>query len=196
MHASMRRPLVSPTAGMQRQPVAAMQLQQKRSLQQPVRVASIQQTSIASLTERKNYFDGPDKRPIILFDGVCNVCNTGVDVALSAQQGGEQMFRFAPLQSEAGRELLQQCGRATDDISSIVLVEPHQHSIKSEAILRIGTKMRAPLGQLAVLGFAVPKFVRDVLYDQVANNRYTVFGKRKDCRVCDGKLKGADYVTK
>lgn len=66
--------------------------------------------------------------------GSCTVrrCNTGVDVALSAQQGGEQMFRFAPLQSEAGRELLQQCGRATDDISSIVLVEPHQHSIKSE----------------------------------------------------------------
>lgn len=103
--------------------------------------------------------------------------------------------RFAPLQSAAGRELLQRCGREPDDITSIVLVEEDRCLIKSEAILRIACSLDAPWAQLSTAGYVLPLSVRDVLYDQVANNRYTVFGKRKECRVCDQKLKDVDFVT-
>lgn len=162
-------------------------------------IARLLSTNLASRSDApssstKDYFGGPDKRPIILFDGVCNMCNTGVNVALDSQEA-KQAFRFAPLQSQAGRTLLQQCGRAPDDISSIVLVEDGQHSVKSQAILRIGQHLNPPLGQLATLGFIVPNFLRDIAYDQVANNRYNVFGKRQECRACDEKLQGADFLT-
>lgn len=104
--------------------------------------------------------------------------------------------RFAPLQSSAGRALLQRCGRQPDDISSIVLVEEDGCSIKSEAILQIAQRLDAPWAQLGTAGFIVPLGLRDVMYDQVANNRYTVFGKRKECRACDGKLKlGQNFLS-
>ena len=63
-------------------------------------------------------------------------------------------FRFTPLQSEAGRELLQRCGRRPDDISSIVLVEEGRCAVKSEAILRIAQSLDAPWSQLGSAGEA------------------------------------------
>ncbi len=104
------------------------------------------------------------------------------------------LHRFAPLQSSAGSALLQRCGRAPNDISSIVLVEEDRCLIKSEAILKIGQQLDPPWAQLATAGFFVPLGLRDVLYDQVADNRYTIFGKRKECRTCDQRLTGADFL--
>jgi predicted DCC family thiol-disulfide oxidoreductase YuxK len=68
------------------------------------------------------YFQA-DSRPVILFDGVCNLCNGGVNFMLDWDRRGE--FRLAALQSPAGRKLLQRSGRSPDDISSIVLVRVH-----------------------------------------------------------------------
>jgi predicted DCC family thiol-disulfide oxidoreductase YuxK len=120
--------------------------------------------------------------PPLCLRHVCSGCTT-------------YMCRFAPLQSEAGRSLLRRCGRQPDDISSIVLVEDGRCLIKSEAILQIAQQLDAPWPWVSAPGFVLPLGLRDVLYDQVANNRYTVFGKRKACRACDGRLSGENFLS-
>ncbi|CAL8468395.1 g7935 [Coccomyxa elongata] len=127
-----------------------------------------------------------DKRPIILFDGVCNLCNGGVKFAL--ENDSKANLRFAALQSDTGKRLLQRCGRRPDDISSIVLVEPNACHIKSEAILRIGKLLRAPYPALVEILFPLPNVFRDLVYDRIAGNRYRIFGKSDVCR-----LTNADY---
>jgi len=126
-----------------------------------------------------------DKRSIILFDGVCNLCNNGVQTAVGNDP--QQKFRFAALQSDIGRALQQRCGRQPDDLSSIVLVTPDAFHIKSEAILRIGSGLRQPFPVLAAPLFIIPLPVRDAVYDQIANNRYSFFGKRDVCQLSDNQ---------
>lgn len=93
-------------------------------------------------------------------------CNGGVNTALRFDEEGA--LRFAALQSKAGKSLLQRSGRKPDDISSIVLVEPDESHIKSEAILRIAKYLQNPFPFLALFGFPLPLFVRDSLYDTVS----------------------------
>eukprot|EP01025_Chloroclados_australasicus_P020212 TRINITY_DN2129_c0_g1_i4.p1 TRINITY_DN2129_c0_g1~~TRINITY_DN2129_c0_g1_i4.p1 ORF type:complete len:215 (-),score=13.49 TRINITY_DN2129_c0_g1_i4:350-946(-) len=133
-----------------------------------------------------DYF-AADDRPIILFDGVCNLCNGGVNIVLDWDTKG--VFRMAALQSNAGRNLLQRCGRSPDDISSMVLVENNRFHIKSEAVLRIGQRLNMPLPLLAGLVFPIPLVIRDAAYDQMAINRYNIFGKRDVCRANDERFK-------
>lgn len=94
-------------------------------------------------------------------------------------------FRMAALQSEAGKKLLVRCGRQADDISSIVLVEPAAHHIRSDAVLRIAQRLGLPLPLVAAALLPVPRPIRDVVYDQVANNRYLLFGRTPSCRLSD-----------
>mmetsp|Transcript_11485 Transcript_11485/g.70619 ORF Transcript_11485/g.70619 Transcript_11485/m.70619 type:complete len:191 (+) Transcript_11485:35-607(+) len=124
-----------------------------------------------------------DKRPIVLFDGVCNMCNGGVNFILDWDKN--QRLRFGALQSEAGRKLLERCGRSPDDISSIVLVEEKTHHLKSDAILRIAQACDMPLAVASSMMFLFPAFFRDGVYDVVANNRYSVLGIRDTCRLSD-----------
>lgn len=130
-----------------------------------------------------NYFAN-DTRPIILFDGVCNLCNGAVNFMLDIDTKGA--YRLAALQSPAGRALLQRCGRNPDDISSIVLVQANgQHHIRSEAVLRIAEGLQVPFPIVAAALLPIPRMVRDPLYDLVANNRYIVFGRTPACRMSD-----------
>ncbi len=152
----------------------------------------------------------------MLFDGVCNMCNGGVDFMVrweAARRPGEPALRFAALQSEPGRALLRKCGRAPDDISSIVLVAgegdggggraralggPEAGSdfwIKSEAILRIAQECRAPLPWLAAALHLLPRTFRDAVYDVVADNRYRIFGRRDACRLGAGASLGAESFS-
>jgi len=134
-------------------------------------------------------FTESDARGIILYDGVCNLCNGAVNFAMeydSDRTSGS--VRFAALQSDAGRALLRNCGREETDISSIVFVEgprPEESYVKSEAILRIAKRMRAPFPQLSALGSVVPRAIGDFVYDLVADNRYSILGKRDVCRLGD-----------
>ena len=126
-----------------------------------------------------------DKRPVILFDGVCNMCNNAVNLALDWDKDGK--LRFSALQSNVGRALLQVHGRNADDISSIVLVKSDGVYIKSDAILKITEELTPfsllPLKPAAELSrLIVPKFLRDIIYDNVADNRYSIMGKRNECR--------------
>ena len=95
------------------------------SLQRRVHALNADESSTGSNcrqpSDSQHFRDG-DSRPVILFDGVCNLCNGGVNFMLYFDTGA--VHRMAALQSNAGRELLPCCGRRPDDISSIVLVEP------------------------------------------------------------------------
>lgn len=123
-----------------------------------------------------------DKRPIILFDGVCNLCNGGVNFALDNDSVGS--FRFASLQSRTGQALLLRSGKKASDISSIVLVTTKTSYFKSDAVLRIarGLNTNPALPLIGTLGPIAPKFLRNIVYDFVADNRYR-FGESDQCRM-------------
>ncbi|CAJ1955086.1 unnamed protein product [Sphenostylis stenocarpa] len=127
-----------------------------------------------------SFFD-QDKRPIMLFDGVCNLCNGGVKFVRDNDRN--KTIRYEALQSEAGKMLLRRSGRAPDDISSVVLVERDRSYIKSEAVLKIMEYIDLPFPQLAILLQFVPLFIRDFVYDNVANNRYMIFGRSESCEI-------------
>jgi predicted DCC family thiol-disulfide oxidoreductase YuxK len=130
-----------------------------------------------------------DKRPVILFDGVCNMCNSAVNLALDWDPKG--YLRFSALQSNVGRALLEANGRKADDISSIVLVTKDGAFVKSDAVLKITEELMPtsllPLKPAAVVTrLLIPKFLRDIIYDNVADNRYQIMGKRIECRLDSG----------
>ncbi|XVE89111.1 hypothetical protein DITRI_Ditri19aG0124200 [Diplodiscus trichospermus] len=127
-----------------------------------------------------SFFD-QDTRPIMLFDGVCNLCNGGVRLVRDVDRN--RRIRFEALQSEAGKKLLRRSGRAPDDISSVVLVEKDRSYIKSEAVLKIMEYLELPFPQLAFFLQFVPLFIRDFMYDNVANNRYALFGYSDSCEI-------------
>ncbi|KAI4329325.1 hypothetical protein L6164_021603 [Bauhinia variegata] len=131
--------------------------------------------------EATSSFFEKDTRPIMLFDGVCNLCNGGVKFVRDNDRN--RRIRYEALQSEAGKMLLQRSGRAPDDISSVVLVEKERSYIKSEAVLKIMEHIDLPFPQLAFFLHFVPLFVRDFFYDNVANNRYTIFGRTESCEI-------------
>ncbi|MCO5571748.1 hypothetical protein L7F22_025496 [Adiantum nelumboides] len=133
--------------------------------------------------ERADDYFLTDSRPIILFDGVCNLCNGGVN--MFHDNDPNETLRFAALQSPAGRVLLQRSGRSPDDISSIVLVEKDRSYIKSEAVLRIANYLPLPFPLIAGMLNPFPLFVKDIVYDTVANNRYNIFGQTSECRLTD-----------
>lgn len=126
-----------------------------------------------------------DSRPIILFDGACNMCNAGVNFILDFDSGAR--LRMSALQSETGRGLLEHSGRRPDDISSIVLVEESGHHIKSDAILKIGQLLNMPFPIVCSLFLTAPAVLRDGAYDVVADNRYNVFGRARECRLWDDR---------
>ncbi|XVF86477.1 hypothetical protein PTKIN_Ptkin18bG0043500 [Pterospermum kingtungense] len=134
-----------------------------------------------SWVEATSSFFDQDTRPIMLFDGVCNLCNGGVRFVRDVDRN--RRIRFEALQSEAGKKLLRRSGRAPDDISSVVLVEKDRSYIKSEAVLRIMEYLDLPFPQLALFLQFVPLFIRDFVYDNVANNRYALFGYSDSCEI-------------
>ncbi|CAN0905141.1 DCC family protein At1g52590, chloroplastic [Linum grandiflorum] len=95
----------------------------------------------------------------------------------------DRRIRYEALQSEPGRRLLRRSGRAPDDISSVVLVEKDRSYTKSEAVLKIMEYIDLPFPQLALFLQFVPLFLRDFVYDNVANNRYNIFGRSESCEV-------------
>jgi predicted DCC family thiol-disulfide oxidoreductase YuxK len=119
-----------------------------------------------------------DAGPILLFDGVCNLCS-GV-VRFLAPRDPTGRIRFASLQSPVGRALLERGDRPTDEFDSIVLVEGEDHYVKSTAALRVAHHLRAPWSWLAALR-VVPRPLRDAVYALVARSRYRIFGRKDHC---------------
>lgn len=120
------------------------------------------------------------ENPIILFDGVCNLCNGFVDFIILRDPMG--IYRFASLQSELGQEKSSNCRTMESVMESVVLIEGEKCYFKSSAALHIARRLRFPWPLL--YGFMIiPRFFRDVIYDFIANNRYEWFGKRDTCRL-------------
>uniref|UniRef100_A0A803LN26 Uncharacterized protein n=1 Tax=Chenopodium quinoa TaxID=63459 RepID=A0A803LN26_CHEQI len=113
--------------------------------------------------------------------GVCNLCNGGVKFVRDNDRN--RNIRYEALQSESGKMLLRRSGRDPDDISSVVLVEKERSYIKSEAVLKIMEYINLPFPQLALFLNLVPLFIRDFAYDNLANNRYNIFGKSESCEI-------------
>ena len=97
--------------------------------------------------------------------GVLSSCNGAVNFLLYWDKDAQ--YRLAALQSKAGSELLQQAGRQPGDLSSVVLVEPGQAYVKSDAVLRIGRRLNTPFFILGSMGLPVPHLIRDAAYDLV-----------------------------
>lgn len=118
--------------------------------------------------------------PIVLFDGVCNLCNASVNFIITRDPG--KRVRFAALQSEAGRALLREHGLPDDFVASLVLIEGGRVRVDSSGALGIAAHLKRPWRWLRFLRL-VPSFLRDALYRLVADHRYRWFGRREACRL-------------
>lgn len=115
---------------------------------------------------------------IILFDGVCNLCNSTVQKVI--ENDYKNQFKFASLQSEFGQEFLKKNDLSTEEFNSIILVDGERYFTKSDAALRIGRELKG-IYKWSKLLFVFPKFIRDFVYDIISQNRYRWFGKQESC---------------
>ncbi len=116
--------------------------------------------------------------PVILFDGVCNLCNTAVQFVIKYDP--KNIFQFASLQSEPGQALLKKYQLPVQDFNSFILIENEKLFIKSTAALKVAKQLNGPVKLL--YGFIiVPAFIRNAVYSIIAKNRYRWFGKKDSC---------------
>jgi predicted DCC family thiol-disulfide oxidoreductase YuxK len=122
--------------------------------------------------------DVPEGHPVVLFDGVCNLCVGSVQFLI--ERDPEARFRFAPLQSEVGERLVADCGLDSEAMDSVVLVDEGRCYVKSDAVIRIGRHLGG-VYRLLSAGRLLPRRLRDAVYDVVAARRYGWFGRRDRC---------------
>ena len=127
------------------------------------------------------------QRKIILFDGICNLCNGSVVFILQHEK--DHTVQFASIQSEMGQRLLDWCGLPKGFNQAVVLIDHGRIYLGSTAALNIGQQLRFPWSFLSHVGLIVPRFVRDWAYKQIAIHRYQWFGKRDVCMVPTENLK-------
>jgi predicted DCC family thiol-disulfide oxidoreductase YuxK len=135
-----------------------------------------------TVPQRLDDLDGP----ILLFDGVCNLCNAAVRFVIRFDAAAR--FQFAPLQSAVGQALLERHGLATADFDSVVLIEDGDYATKSTAALRVARQLDGPWPLLYPL-IVLPERVRDRAYDVVADYRYRLFGRKDECPVPDPEIR-------
>jgi len=128
----------------------------------------------------------PRDKPILLFDGVCNLCSDGVQFVY--ERDPDASVRFAPLQSETAEQLLDDVGFEDYDFDTFVLVDGDEYYTKSTAALRVARELDGPTSLLWHLRY-VPRVVRDAVYDVVASSRYSVFGKKDRCMLPTPELR-------
>lgn len=127
-----------------------------------------------------------ENKKIILFDGVCNLCNGAINFII--ERDTKNVFQFAALQSEAGEALTTKFGIDTQKVDSIILIDNGTYYAKSTAALRVSKYLSGAYPLL--YGFMIiPKFVRDWVYDYIAKNRYKLFGKKESCMIPTKELK-------
>lgn len=123
---------------------------------------------------------------IILFDGVCNFCNSSINFVIDHDP--EKHFKFAALQSEIGQEILTQFHKNTKDFDSVILLKNNQLYEKSEAALEITKHLSGFWKYLSVFKI-LPTFFLNFFYDIIAKNRYRIFGKSDSCRMPTAELR-------
>ncbi|MCB9047061.1 MAG: thiol-disulfide oxidoreductase DCC family protein [Chitinophagales bacterium] len=121
------------------------------------------------------------ERPVLLFDGVCNLCNGFVQAII--RNDSKKLFRFSSLQSGTGARVLQYVSQDMGAVpDSLILVYRDKYYLRSDAALKTAQLLGGKWLFLTI-GYIFPKFLRNKIYDLVARNRYKWFGRRDECMV-------------
>lgn len=124
--------------------------------------------------------------PLLLFDGVCNLCSGTVQFILKHDQ--KEKFTFASLQSDIGQKILEENDLSTTDFQSFILMENGTCYARSTAALKVSGYLGFPYNLLLVF-LLIPRPIRDYFYNIVAKNRYRWFGKKESCWLPTPELK-------
>lgn len=130
----------------------------------------------------------PKNKQLILFDGVCNLCNSSVLYVIKRDK--KNKFLFAPLQSDVGKEVIKKFNINTEKTDSILLYNPVKDKItyRSTAALLVSKHLGLPSNLLAIF-LIVPAFIRNWVYNFIAKNRYKWYGKKESCMIPTPELK-------
>lgn len=123
---------------------------------------------------------------VILFDGICNLCNSSVLFVI--RQDTHQKFKFASLQSAYGQQQMQSFHLPPGELSTVLLIKHGKLYQKSNAALEIARNLSG-LWPLIYIFKVIPPFIRDGVYDWIARNRYRWFGKKNECMIATPELK-------
>jgi len=115
---------------------------------------------------------------LILFDGICNLCNSSVQYIIKHDE--QALFSFASLQSDFGKQQLASHGLLPEQLDSIVYIHGNQRYVKSTAALKIAKRLDGPVKFLYAF-IIIPAPIRDIVYNWIARNRYKWFGKQQHC---------------
>lgn len=127
-----------------------------------------------------------NSQPIILFDGICNLCDGAVQFVI--KHDPENQFLFASLQSEAGQRLLKQYKLSVENFNSFILIQDKKVYNKSTGALKVARQIKGVWSWLYIF-IIIPAFIRDTVYTWIAQNRYKWFGKKEACMIPTPELK-------
>lgn len=130
--------------------------------------------------------DKLEEENILLFDGICNLCNAFVKFIIKRDK--KNRFKFAALQSIAGQALLKKTGLQTDNFTSFVLITGNHYSLRSSAGLSVLKKLGG-LWKLFYFFIFIPRPLRDFIYNIIAKTRYKIFGRRDTCMIPTSDIK-------
>jgi predicted DCC family thiol-disulfide oxidoreductase YuxK len=138
--------------------------------------------TVAFLPEKPYYIRMTVSRkfPVILFDGVCNFCDGSVNFII--RKDDKRLFKFAPLQSEAGEKLVEEYGLNKPGLDSVILIENGRAYTHSTAALKIAKQLGGIYSWTYVFIY-LPRGLRDFFYKLFARNRYRLFGKKDECMI-------------
>jgi predicted DCC family thiol-disulfide oxidoreductase YuxK len=129
----------------------------------------------------------PRDKKILLFDGVCNLCDNTVQFIIRHDK--KDVFRFVALQSELGHQILKHIGVDSSKTDSIILYEPgNAYYYKAEAAIRIAKILGSYFSLLSIFSI-LPKRLSNKIYDYVAKNRYKWYGKKEECMIPTPEMK-------
>lgn len=123
---------------------------------------------------------------VVLFDGVCNLCNGSVNWLIDHDK--KNVLQFASLQSEYGQQTIGKLGLQGSYLDTMVLVDGEKHYVRSTAILHM-LRLMGGIYSMAFVFVIIPAFIRDACYNFIARNRYRWFGKQEACRIPTPELK-------
>ncbi|MEJ7821771.1 MAG: thiol-disulfide oxidoreductase DCC family protein [Chitinophagaceae bacterium] len=126
------------------------------------------------------------EQPIVLFDGVCNLCNGAIKFIIRHDK--KKVFLFASLQSEAGKKILAQYNFPSDELNSFILIDKGKAYTRSTGALMVAKKMNG-LWPVLYSYIIIPAFIRDSIYNWISTNRYKWFGKKDECMLPTAELK-------
>ena len=129
----------------------------------------------------------PKDKKIILFDGLCNLCDSAVQFIIKHDK--KDVFRFVSLQSDIGKEISNYLGMNSEELNSIIVYQPgYAYYYKSEAVFEITKDLGLIFSLISIFSF-LPTSITDSIYDYIAENRYKWYGKKESCMIPTPSLK-------